>query len=64
MSRIATTYNEFGTRVTQFGCEYCGAVFTVCPEVSPENDKHWKGCLAKGCQSYNPNRDADKFFVE
>jgi hypothetical protein len=64
MSRIKDTYNQSGTKVAEYGCETCGAVFTVCPAPSPEKDDQWRGCLAKGCKSYDPARDADKLFED
>ena len=52
--------NEYGTPVSAFKCEFCGEKFTVCPK--PKNDDDWKGCLSDKCISYDPGRDADKYF--
>ena len=64
MSRIKDTYNLQGTKITEFVCEFCGTIFTVCPAVNKDKDDDWKGCMDLGCKSYDPDRDADKFFEE
>lgn len=50
--------NEYGTPVSVHTCPDCGTEFTVCPPT----DESWGGCLAKTCPSYDPARDADKYF--
>lgn len=62
MAKIGQTLNEYGTLVTLFKCEFCGHEFTVCPPVPPDKEDQWRGCLGIGCPSYDPSRDADKFF--
>lgn len=60
-------FNEYGTPVTVGQCDTCGEEFTVCPKaderrMAPGGD--WANCLATDCASYDPRRDADKFFDE
>ena len=57
------TYNEYGTKVNQYVCEFCGTLFTVCPPPKRDADDYWKGCLDKSCESYDSRRDADKYFI-
>lgn len=54
--------NEYGTPVGVYECETCGTEFTVCPD--PKKTEGWENCLAKSCDSYDPSRDADRFFAE
>lgn len=49
--------NEFGTPVSVHTCAVCGNPFTICPPDPTETE-----CLDKVCPSYDPARDADKFF--
>lgn len=63
-NKIADTFNEYGTPVTMFRCGGCGEPFTVCPAVADEDLRHWDGCLAESCSSYDPERDADRLFDE
>ena len=63
-TKIADTFNEYGTPVTMFLCESCNQTFTVCPAVEDHNLDQWSGCLGEGCGSYDPDRDADKLFDE
>lgn len=62
MTRVANTFNEYGTPVTMFQCGSCKETFTVCPAVDPKHDDQWVGCLADTCASYDPDRDGDKLF--
>lgn len=64
MTRIADTFNEYGTPVTMFMCGSCHTVFTVCPAQQSENDAQWTDCLAPSCPSYDAGRDADKLLEE
>jgi hypothetical protein len=60
---IETRKNEFGTPVDAYRCDTCGDEFTVCPANDDRSrDEDWSGCMALTCASYNPRRDADKFF--
>ena len=56
--------NEFGTIVSVHTCDACGEDFTVCPpKIGEGGDEEWGGCcLAERCPSYDPARDADRFF--
>ncbi len=56
------TFNEYGTIVSVHICETCSAEFTVCPAVEEKNRDQWRYCLSLDCVSYDPDRDADKFF--
>jgi hypothetical protein len=56
--QFARDVNVYGAPISVHLCEECGVVFTVCP---PTTDG-WGGCLAKTCPSYDPGRDADRFF--
>ena len=60
--RLRATANEYGTPVVEYGCETCGETFTVCPAPEPAEDGQWTGCQAATCASYDPARDADRFF--
>lgn len=60
--RVRDTTNEHGTPVVEYRCETCGETFTVCPAPDPIEDINWTGCLAPNCGSYDPARDADKWF--
>lgn len=60
--RLRETVNECGTPVVEYRCETCGDTFTVCPAPPSEDDDQWTGCQATICASYEPDRDADKFF--
>ena len=53
--------NEYGTPVSVHRCEACGEVFRVCPAAKP-GQAGWENCLGPDCSSYDPTRDADKFF--
>lgn len=50
--------NEFGSPVSVHTCKACGDEFTVCPPASSD----WDGCLAPVCDSYDPDRDVDRYF--
>lgn len=52
--------NHCGTRVFANTCATCGRAFTVCPP--PKRPEDWQHCLARECASYDPHRDADRFF--
>lgn len=54
--------NEYGTFVGVYECETCGQEFTVCPD--PQQEEGWENCLAEDCDSYDPSRDADKYFED
>lgn len=62
--KIRNDVNEFSTPVSVHICEFCGVEFTVCPPVPDEKLDDWRGCMALECKSYDPERDADKFFDE
>ena len=57
--KIGEERNEFNTKTSVHICECCGGRFTVCPSVENEG---WENCLGPECSSYDPARDADKFF--
>ena len=63
MSYVGESANEYGTQVSVFDCEECGQRFSVCPHVPEERRDQWDGCLAEGCASYEPTRDADLYFL-
>jgi len=53
--------NEYGTIVSRHLCNECGREFTVCPAVE---EREFGGvCLSPDCASYDPERDADRFFA-
>lgn len=52
--------NEYGVKVAWFKCDTCGTEYSVCP--APDDDNGWNNCLAEGCESYDPDRDADVLF--
>ena len=58
--------NDYGNPVDAFRCETCGGEFTVCPPLPADRsrDDEWTGCMAEQCRSYDPARDANKFFDE
>jgi len=56
--------NDYGTPVSRHRCDTCGAEFTVCPASEPERFEAWNHCLSPNCDSYDPDRDADKFFED
>jgi len=60
---IERAVNEYGTAVDAYRCETCGDPFTICP-ANPDRsrDDEWTGCMATFCASYDPARDADRFF--
>ena len=53
--------NEYGTVVSKHHCPACNKDFVVCPPI-PVGTPNWGYCLAEDCSSYDPNRDADKYF--
>lgn len=57
--KIGDGFNEYGTPITYFQCEYCGREFWVCPAVDDDNLDSWTGCLDVDCESYTPSRDAE-----
>jgi len=59
--KIGMTINEYGTEESKHICDTCGDEFTVCPP-EKEGSHAYDNCLAKNCPSYDPGRDADKFF--
>lgn len=59
---LRLTVNDFGTGVSEHLCETCMTTFTLCPALPPPRDVNFKSCLGTWCNSYDPNRDADKFF--
>lgn len=62
--RLRETTNEYGTPVVEYRCETCSDIFTVCSAPEPEEDGNWTDCLSEKCASYDPARDADKWFDE
>lgn len=62
--RLRETVNEYGTSVVEYRCETCGETFTICPAPKPERDDQWTGCMAPECDSYDSDRDIDKWFDE
>ena len=56
---LRETTNDYGRQVSEFKCEACGRVFTVCPAVSPKGREQWAGCLADECPSYDIGRDVE-----
>ena len=58
--KLRTTTNDYGVLVTEYKCDICNSLYTVCP--SPEDDDKWQTCLAKTCDSYDPTRDTDWMF--
>ncbi len=56
--KIRDSVNEFGTPVSVHVCEFCGDQFTVCPaRITDKEINSYRGCLAPGCESYDPQRD-------
>lgn len=60
--KIKDDINKYGTPVTVFWCDTCGVEYTVCPKPKPEREHKWNDCLSPECDSYDPDRDADKLF--
>ena len=60
--KIGDDTNTYGTHISVHICEDCGTQFTACPAIPYEKTNDWKGCMAIGCTSYDPSRDADKLF--
>lgn len=54
--------NEYGIRVSKHKCDTCGIEFTVVPGVD-ETSSAFDNCLADGCESYDPDRDAEILFM-
>lgn len=63
-NKLADAFNEYGTPVTLFSCPGCKTTFTVCPAVEDDALDQWTGCLGETCSTYDPTRDADKWFDE
>lgn len=59
--KTGESFNECGTEISNHICDICGKHFTVCPKIDDSN-KWWNNCLGLECASYNPLRDANKFF--
>lgn len=57
--------NEYGTPISLFTCEFCGNDFSVCPAIKEDRISEWDngGCQSPECVSYDPDRDADIFFM-
>ena len=55
--------NRDGTDVSCFECDECGVTFTICPAIPKEERALWNVCLAETCDSYDPARDCDVFFM-
>jgi len=53
--------NAYGTVVSKHHCKDCDRDFVICPPI-PIGTPNWDSCLAEDCTSYDPNRDADKYF--
>lgn len=58
--RIGEELNKYGTPWSVHICFGCGTTFTVTPSAKPKDE--WGGCLAPECVTYDPRRDADRFF--
>lgn len=54
-------FNEYGTPMSLHVCDTCGCEFSVIPAIA-DGVPGWENCLGTECDSYDPNRDADKFF--
>lgn len=63
-TKIGYELNYAGTLISRHKCRWCAKEFTVCPAVPDDQDDQWTGCLSTECESYDPMRDADKFFDE
>lgn len=65
-SFLGRSSNEYGTAISLHRCVGCGEVFTVCPAVEEEriDAGEWDACMAVSCATYDPQRDADRFFGE
>ena len=61
--KIGMGYNEYGTPISIHICDSCHRRFTVCPAIE-DGKPGWGNCLSPECASYDPDRDADKFFEE
>lgn len=53
--------NEDGTIVSKHHCPVCDRDFSICPPI-PIGTPNWDCCLAEDCDSYDPSRDAGKYF--
>lgn len=60
--RTGETTNEFGTVCSVHTCDTCSTEFTVCPAI-PDGREGWESCLARECESYDPERDLDVLFA-
>lgn len=59
---VGFSLNEHGVIVSDHVCNACGEPFTVTPA---KGDQEWGGCcLSVDCPSYDPARDADRFFED
>lgn len=59
MAKIRDVENKHGVLETEFICEYCGNIFSVCPRVPDDKLGNWLGCTVPGCKSYDCRRDVD-----
>lgn len=57
MTYLRQQVNEFGTSVSAFECDTCGAGYTICPEPLVEQRWMWQNCMTPECQSYDVSRD-------
>ena len=59
---LGFSLNGHGVIVSDHLCDTCNEPFTVTPAV---DETLWGGgCLAETCESYDPARDASRFFGE
>ena len=59
---LSFSQNRHGVIVSDHICDTCDEPFTVTPAV---DETRWGGsCLDVTCKSYDPARDADRFFGE
>ena len=57
---LGFSLNEHGVIVSDHQCDSCSDTFTVTPAV---DETLWGGnCLDETCESYDPARDASRFF--
>lgn len=60
--KTGETTNEHGTPVSTHKCDTCGQEYTVCPAI-PDDKRGWESCMARECESYDPERDIDVLFA-
>lgn len=57
---VLTRKNEYGVEVSEHICDTCKKGFSVTPAATTE--QFGGNCLAVECDSYDPDRDVDKWF--